>query len=235
MMGNKRLYFIPIIAKALRSEDPKRAMKQAFDEIRELGKQAEYEEGFRQFLEFTKIAVMPFAEESGQKIQLVRDVIYRLIYALATDTFEGDETQKQTLISAFKSSTEWSAEYERIGKEAQAFQAPVTPIKVEVLRDDRIIGSSSISPDPLSISSISPGRYTVQFSNGRLLWEGELMKEDVIWAFAYPGKGLAMAAKTELQEQEPTRSISLLDGELNMHIFAGLETGQIRIESGKPS
>ena len=33
MKAKKRLYFIPIIAEALESEDPNRSMEEAFDEI----------------------------------------------------------------------------------------------------------------------------------------------------------------------------------------------------------
>jgi len=42
-----------------------------------------------------------------------------------------------------------------------------------------------------------------------------------------------MAAKTETLQQEPTRKISLLDGELVIHVFAGLESGRLLIKSGK--
>ena len=73
MTDSKRLYFIPIIARALSSDDPKQAMKEAFDEIRELGNQPEYQEGYRQFLEFVKAAVEPSGEEMYRKKQMTRN------------------------------------------------------------------------------------------------------------------------------------------------------------------
>ena len=233
MTDSKRLYFNPIIARALSSDDPKRAMEDAFSEIRKLGNQPEYEEGFRQFLEFVKSAITPSAQDSEERFQLVKNAIYRLIYDLATDTFDGDEEQKDALIKAFRNIPEWKAEYERIKEEAQAFQVPETPMEIEVLKGDRIIGSSAISTEPTYISPISPGRYTVRFSNGRVLWEGDILREDVIWAFAYPDKDLPMAAETEPSQREPTRTLSLLNGELIMQVFAGLETGEIRLKSGQ--
>ena len=233
MTDSKRLYFIHIIARALSSDDPKRAMEEAFSEIRKLGNQHEYEEGFRQFLEFVKSAITPSVQDSEERIQQIKNAIHGLIYDLATDTFGGDEEQKNALIKAFKSIPEWKAEYERIKEDAQAFQAPETPMEVELLKGDRIIGSSAISAESTSISSISPGSYKIQFSNGRVLWEGDILREDVIWAFAYPDKDLPMAAKTEPSLREPTRTLSLLNGELIIQVFAGLESGEIRLNSGQ--
>ena len=73
----------------------------------------------------------------------------------------------------------------------------------------------------------------VRFSNGRVLWEGDLTKEDLIWAFAYPAMDLPMAAETEAGQQDPTRAISLLEGEFILYVFAGLEAGEIKIDAGE--
>jgi hypothetical protein len=232
MTDSKKLYFIPIIAQALSSVDPKQAMEEAFSEIRELGIQAEYEEGFRQFLKFVEVAVKPSAKDSKERVQLVKNAIYHLIYDLATDTFDGDEEQKDALVNAFRSIPEWKAEYESIKKEAQAFRAPETPMKVELLKGNQIIGSSVLSAKTTFIVSIRPGRYTIRLSNGRVLWEGVISPKDVIWAFAYPDKDLPMAAETEPSQTEPTKTLNLLNGELIIQVYAGLESGEIRLKSG---
>jgi len=233
MANDNNLYFIPILSRALESDDPALTMEDALRKICLLGEQPGYEEGFRQFMEFIKSALRPSGEGSEERIQRLRDAVYRLIYSLATNTFEGDEEQKVALIKALNSTPGWNAEFERIKKEAQVFLAPKTPLEIEVLRESHVIGSVSISSDPASISPVPPGSYTIRFSNGRVLWEGDITKEDLIWAFAYPEKELPMAAETEAIQREPTRSISLLDGELIIHIFASLETGELRIEHGK--
>ena len=233
MIADKKLFFIPPIARALQSNDPRRALEKAFEEIRELGKDDEYQEGYQQFKEFIKTALTPSDEAPEQRMRLLKDAIHRLLHDLATDTFEGDEDQKEALIATLRSYPEWDAEYVRIVEGAQALFPPRIQLKVEVLRKNQIIGSFPISPDPAIISAITPGNYTVQFSNGRILWEGALVKEDLIWAYAFPGKDLAMAAETEVSQREPTRKISLLNGEITVSVFAGLETGQIRIESAK--
>ena len=233
MIADKKLYFIPVIVRALQSGDPRRALEEAFEEIKELGKEAEYQEGYRQFKEFINTALTPSDEVSDERVQLLNDAIFRLLHDLATDTFEGDEEQKEALLGILRSYPEWDAEYIRIVKELQALFPTNIQLKVDLLRWDRVIGSFPLSPDPALIGSVTPGSYTVQFSNGRILWEGELSKEDLLWAYAFPGKDLAMAAETEASRGKPTRIISLLGGEIILSVFAGLESGQIRMEGGK--
>ena len=232
MSDSNRLYFIPIIARAISSENPKQAMDEAFDEIRKLGNQPEYQEGYRQFLKFVKTAAEPSGEETDRKNQMIRNAIHRLIYDLVTDTFDGDEDHKNALINAIKSNPEWGAEYERIKDEAQDFLAPEAAIEIEILKGDQLIGSISAIKEPYQVSPIFPGKYTIRFSNGRVLWEGDITREDVIWTYAFPGRDLPMAAKTEPIQQEPTRTLTLLDGELIIYVFAGLESGRFRIKSG---
>lgn len=232
MNDSKRLYFISIIARAISSENPKQAMDEAFNEIRELGNQPEYQEGYRQFLEFVKIAVEPSGEEIDRKKQMIRNAIHRLIYDLVTDTFDGGEDQKNALINAIKSNPEWGAEYERIKDEAQDFLASEAALEIEVLKGDHLIGSISTIKESDLVSPIFPGKYTIRFSNGRVLWEGDITREDVIWTHAFPGRDLPMAAETETLQQEPTRILTLLDGELIIYVFAGLENGRFRIKSG---
>ena len=233
MTESKQLYFIPIIARALQVDDTKRAMEEAFDEIKDLGKQEEYHEGFQQFLEFINTALKPSEEESEKKAQALRYAIYRLIHDLATDKFKGNEELKETLLNELKDVPEWYTEYERIKKEAETFLAAETAIEVEILKGDQKIGSFIDSPEPAFIHAVTPGKYMIRFSNGRTLWEGDLTKEDLIWAFAFPNRNLSLAAETEDSKKNPTRTISLLDGEIIIQVFAGLETGQISVESGK--
>jgi len=233
MADNKRLYFIPIIARALDNESPKRAMVEAFDDITKLGNLSEYKEGFRQFLEFVKAVFKPTDKRAEKTIQMVKNAIHQLTYDLATDTFEGFEQHKEALLTALKSNPVWNAEYERIKEEAQAFRAPETPIEVEILIGEQLLGSYSMSHDEISSSSIVPGWYVIRFSNGRVLWEGELTREDVIWTYAFPGKDMPMAAETDPHIQRPTKTVSLLNGEVIIHVFAGLETGRIILKSGQ--
>jgi len=233
MIADRKLFFIPIIARALQSDDPRQSLEEAFEEIRELGKEDEYQEGYEQFREFIKTDMTSSAEDSELRVRLLKEAIHRLVHDLATDTFEGDEEQKEALLGILRSYPDWNAEYVRIVEEVRVLFPPGIELKLEVLKGNRRIGSFPISPAPATIGAITPGNYTVRFSNGRILWEGELAKEDLIWAYAFPGKDLAMAAETEASKREPTKKISLLNGEITLSVFAGLEAGRIRIESAK--
>jgi len=233
MIADRKLFFIPIIARALQSDDPRQALEEAFEEIRELGKESEYQEGYEQFREFIKTAMASSAEDSEHRVRLLKEAIHRLVHDLATDTFEGGEEQKEALLGILRSFPDWNAEYIRIVEDLQGLFPPGIELKLEVLKGNRRIGSFPISPDPATIGAITPANYTVQFSNGRILWEGELSKEHLIRAYAFPEKDLAMAAETEASKREPTKKISLLNGEITLSVFAGLEAGRIRIESAK--
>jgi len=151
---------------------------------------------------------------------------------LVTDTFDGDEDQQRIWLNALKNNFEWNAQYERLKDEAKEFFAPEAPIEIEIIKGDKEIGSISIIKDPDYVSPIFPGKYTIRFSNGRVIWEGDITREDVIWAHAFPGMDLPMAAKTETLQQEPTRILPLLSGELIIYVFAGLESGRFEIRSG---
>jgi hypothetical protein len=234
MSTHKNLFFIPIIARAFQSSDPSRSMEEAFEEIDELGKREEYREGFEQFMEFIKTVMNPSDKTTPhRRVELLKATIHRLVHDLATDTFEGDEEQKKTLIAALREFPEWNAEYLRMQEEVRGPLAFQYHLEIEVVRENHLLGSFPLPSNPDAFVKVTPGKYTVRFSNGRVLWEGELRREELIWAYAFPGKDLALAAETEVSWIRPTRKISMLGGEIVFSVYAGLETGQIRVESGK--
>jgi hypothetical protein len=232
MTDSKRLYFIPIIAKAMSSNDPEPAMTAAFEEIIKLGELPEYKEGLLQFQAFVRQSLDFPKEATDWKSRVIRDAIYRILYDFATDTFSGDESSKKTITEAIKGHSKWRLEFEKIKEEVQCFRHPDAPITVEVLKDNHVINSFSVTAEPFSIHSINPGQYTVRLCNGRVLWEGYISKEDIIWSYACPQKDLPMAAKTDEHRQMPAKTVSLLNSELIMQVYAGLESGRIIFKSG---
>ncbi len=231
MDESKGLYFIPMIAEALKSNDPQRALKEAFEKIMELGRKPEYQEGFRQFDEFVKAASISFLEKTPGGAEAFQDAIDLLIHDLATDTFEGEKEEKISLIETLKRFPEWYHTYEQIKEASEDFTPPLEPLEIEILKDGKLLGSFPITPNPPPITPVLPGFYTLRFTNGRVLWEGRIHAEDVFWADAHPEEDLPLAAQTETARAEPTRTIALFDGEIEMHIFAGLEAGVLRIGS----
>jgi hypothetical protein len=158
------LFFIPILAKALRSKDRPKALQEAFAHIQGQGKQSRYRQGLIQF---------------EQLIQAVRD-------------------QGQ--------------------------------IVLVVEREGDKFGSICIDPSGEigRLPGIIPGSYTICLSTGRLLWKGELGEADLVWAKAFPGRPLALAADTKGGHQLPSRK-EPLGGGLTLLVFPGVEAGEISV------
>ena len=160
------LFFIPIIAEAMRQTDRKSALKDAFSRIEEMGRQPRYTQGLKQFRLFMEIA--------------------------------GD----------------------------------ACTITFVIERNSEHFGEIAISPASASntIGGITPGRYAIKMSTGRMIWDGLITENDVIWATAFKGEPLPLAAATGEARRSFSRREVLLDGEVLMSIFPGVESGELGIE-----
>jgi hypothetical protein len=107
-------------------------------------------------------------------------------------------------------------------------------IEMVIERGETVLGTFTVGDDAreATIGGITPGFYSLMLATGRVLWEGELRAEDVLWSSAYPGQPLRAAAESEHALWEPTREFRLLDGALLLSVYAGIEAGAlgIRIE-----
>jgi len=83
-----------------------------------------------------------------------------------------------------------------------------------------------------TIADITPGQYRITLETGRVLWEGSLDQQDVLWLKAWPGESFKMAADSGEPSGQPVRVIDLLDGTLIVRVYAGLEAGFMQITSG---
>lgn len=81
-----------------------------------------------------------------------------------------------------------------------------------------------------AVANIAPGRYRLELDMGRLLWEAQLTREDLIWSAAFPGKALPLAADTGQYASAPTRQESLAGRKLIIRVLPGIEAGCIKIE-----
>ncbi|NQU74932.1 MAG: hypothetical protein HQ546_01290 [Planctomycetes bacterium] len=81
-----------------------------------------------------------------------------------------------------------------------------------------------------SVGDITQGAYRLSLDTGRVLWQGHLTSQDLLWAKAFPGEPLRMAADTDQVKQRPVREISLLEGALTLRIYPGVEAGSLEIE-----
>jgi hypothetical protein len=225
---NRNLYFLPIITKALKEANPKAALKCAFDEIKQLGKQKQYREGFSNFRHFMEQV------RSYRELQET-DFVNQLVAEIATDTFDGSEEEKQAVVKSIISHPEFKAEYEATCQEIEKEIGKQATAIIQVLSKRRLVGEMTFTkiPDRKSIEGIFPGSYMLKLNIGRVIWQGDLMRKDLIWSEAFEGKPLDLAAETTEIKRKPTREIILFGGDVILRIFASIESGSIEVELTK--
>ena len=59
------------------------------------------------------------------------------------------------------------------------------------------------------------------------LLQGE---QDLLWAKAHAGQPFKMAADSGETKAKPAKTISILEGEIQLNIFVGMETGSLEIK-----
>ena len=87
------LYFLPIIADALRQAEPKEALRAAFEEIKALGQHPQYEQGFLQFQRFMAEVKKNWEKPLKKPADYAIDVIRWLALQVAGGLLEGDEVK----------------------------------------------------------------------------------------------------------------------------------------------
>jgi len=101
---------------------------------------------------------------------------------------------------------------DRFGRE---FERP-NVLELILERDGKLVAKFNL--DDTSAMHVTerlrPGAYCLRCDTGRVLWEGRLADSDLLWAKAFPGQPLKMAADTGHSRAKPTQSIELLHGRL---------------------
>lgn len=85
-----------------------------------------------------------------------------------------------------------------------------------------------------TISGLRPADYRLRTDTGRVLWQGTLAPRDLLWAHAFPGRGLSLAAQTHPAMTHSTREIDLMDGLLILRVYPGIEAGTLAITLRSP-
>ncbi|MBN1551691.1 hypothetical protein JW979_09485 [bacterium] len=224
MDSTKELYFIPILMHAFDAPDIRSSLREAFQEIEQLGPLPEYADGYSQFKALISACFQSIPPETKD------DALTNILYALATNTFEGHDAVKSLLVDKIHNNPDLKLRYDRICHDISISEEQL-PITFELERDKELVQSVVFSHDLVEqrISGILPGRYRLSLANGRLLWEGTLTSRDVIWEEAFPGKNYRMAADTGDIEPITTFAQELLDGEICITLHPGLESGILTI------
>ena len=229
---NDPLFFIRIVVNAYDAPDRPKALQGAFETIQRLGPQPGYEQALAQCRAFLEEVVRQVPMRSQGEQSKDDGMIDQIIIGLATATFEGTDTEKEALTTLITSRPEWREKYECIRTDLQ--YAPDVPWAVEIIvacdEADLPMLSFARGGATHTIAHVLPGRYSMRLSTGRVLWAGELRKEDVEWTAAFPGRALDLAAAdARTLAGPPTREMRLLDGEVVVRIFPGLEAGAMVI------
>lgn len=235
MTENLNLYFIRLLQKAFRSPDKKRAMEEAIDEIESKSKLSEYREGYRNFQAFLKAIDKYASSEPEITGSLGAEIIESKMIDILTNTFEGDEENKRAIIEFIKADPGLLSDYEALKTEISEFLPTEASIMIEILKDGSLYASFVYEPlsKLISVKGLTAGSYAIRLSTGLLLWEGQLTEKELIWTKAFPKEKVKAAAETKAIGRKASLSKPLLNDELTLEVFPGLESGAIQLSIRK--
>jgi hypothetical protein len=234
---SKDLFFIPLIDRALKSRSPESALVQAFAEIQRRGQQEGFHEGAGQFVNFMDEVAH---QVIGRIAPLGSINQCELAVDLAFMASMQDDGASLLAPDFVPTSPEWTSLYESFLAVMKRQVRPAHRATIVLDRDGQILQEIVVdqSSSSSTVQGITPGYYTLALQTGRILWEDTLCDGDLRWTSAFPGRPLGLAAATLEQVGQPSRTISLLNGEVILSVFPGLEHGRLEIKvsrAGRPS
>jgi hypothetical protein len=229
---NNNLYFLRILTEALKVPNPEPEIKKAFDKIENLGQQPEYRQGYHQFLQF-----MDKVSESGKRDpvdsgDLNQELIRDLVFQMATGLLDRDSNEGKQLLALIRSRPEWQKEFDEVSAQTSESEGLSGQMKIIVTKNGDTIGSIPAEPSVFAqtIRNVTPGFYEVRLNTGRVLWQADLIEEDLLWSAAFPEQALDLAADTGESFPRITKEFTILDGEITIRVFPEIESGRIEIE-----
>ena len=219
---NRDLYFVPILAQALRGPEVRSSLEDAFGLIEWLGCQIGYQEGYRNF--------RVFMSEVAARRQLLEEHDTQLaILEYATGTPEEVQAWEGLVSAVIACGGEFKDDYDAL---LQVCRPRSRAFNLQLLRDGQQMGEVSFEevPGRRTIDGVTPGHYVLRLDTGLVLWEGALTAADLIWTEAFKGESLALAAEAGEIRRSPSREVKVPDAHLIISIFPGIESGSLEIE-----
>jgi len=231
---NHDLYFVPMIARALSQADPAGALRRAFAEIEELGRQPAYARGFENFHRF--MAEVQRHATSDELHESDVESIRALLVELTTGAFDGNEDERKAVLDLVLSTPRLQAEYEQLSAVVGADGRKAKTATINLLKGAELLARIEFdrAHPRASVGRVLPGDYSLALETGRVIWEGRLAARDLLWSAAFPERALDLAADTGGRPTTVTREEQLLGGELMLCVFPGLESGRIEVELRLP-
>ena len=93
---------------------------------------------------------------------------------------------------------------------------------------------ATLTGDAMSAAGLRPGHYQLKLDSGRMIWEAALSEQQLLWTSAHPGRPLEVAAESAERRERPTLEVALLEGELILRVYPGIEAGLLRLELRDP-
>ena len=222
---NDDLFFIPILAEAVKEPDPTTALERAFETIRKMAATPHYSNGCRQWRRFIEAATAGVGE--SERLAVGEAAIWMAIGRLCG---EGAETGVVSAGSRRgQRPARTSADLSIMGKLRGVGRRRGSPLLM-IQCDGRLVASRCLDPvGHASISGVRPGSYMLTLDTGRLLWSGDITDADLIWDCAFPGRPLVMAADSTPSSVTTTRTIPVAVGAVALVVFPGVEAGSLRL------
>ena len=226
----KELQFIRTLIEAWDAPDRREALSQALQELKVLSESTSYKENYAKFSLFLdEIETQLQADPHILKSHFL-DLVEALLVPILTDTWEGSSEDRDAILALCETHPMLSQRLNRLRAELEPI-IEVPELALRLRKGDDIVAEVVVSSltRGVSIPDITPGSYSIETSTGRILWSGDVPSEQVLWTEAYPERDLQMAAQTDEAEGEPTRMVSLLDDELELSLYPGVESGTLRL------
>lgn len=222
------LYFIRYLVRAVQNPDTRNALERAFLRILDLGRHPKYAPGYAQFERFMELVARPLQEGGQVPAALVQSVMERLIALLAGGGFEGDSAQEELVRGLVESRPEWREEYRRISGALEMTRSEEN-IALTLRRGDLEVLTLRFTADNRrqSVTDAFPGHYVLLLETGRVIWERTLSERDLLWAHAFPGEPLELAADTGENAPRATVQDDVLAGDVRLRVYPGVECGII--------
>lgn len=222
---SKNLFFIAMFFKAFQSAQPDKALKEVFERIEHLGNQPPYRQGVFQFEAFLR--------DVYSRYELWRDEnIGELMVEFVTGIINDDQSEKQAALEILQRHPGWQADYRAMCEVLEPGAGNNKLSVLEIYHEQRRMKQIPLTglATACTIADIEPGRYLIRLGTGLVIWDGILSIQELIWTEAFGRQGLSVAAETQEPRQKPTRQEILLDGEVILRTYAGIEKGSIEVE-----
>jgi hypothetical protein len=228
---SEKFYFVPLLMNALAQQDAAVALREAFRTVVSLGQNPKYRDGFGLFQDFVAL-VQAMAKERREKPSGAQD--HRGKIGLLSAPVQIDEAYELAISLAAQFD---AAEIDALLREQEFVIEPgLDKVDICIQRNDGplepvVFGAGT---DRATVSRINPGHYRIVLSTGRVLWEGDLSKSDVLLAYAFPAVPMRLAADTGEDAERATRRFSILDGEVSVSLYPGRQAGRMEFRLCKP-